>query len=226
MLKFWFCRLLFIFTIKDQSIEDVLENCVKGGILTKIIEQQISYESKLEMFSLPIYPFVIRILPDGDRLKRPVPVGDRSSVHVKLLSQNKNLMGMLTSTVFTRKSNPELLLVFKSGAGTVCIHMRGVVIKNGQFGWWIKGGIWPLAVLPASVFKKQKCFFVLFFSIMVFFCCGKVFFSAFFFFKMCFFFLNHAGESQVLQIFIAISEFLGNSFINFPQNLVLLLRGQ
>ena len=44
------------------------------------------------------------------------------------------------------------------------------------------------AVLPASVFKKQKCFFVLFF-IMVFFCCGKVFFSAFFSSKCVFFFL-------------------------------------
>ena len=41
---------------------------------------------------------------------------------------------------------------------------------------------------------------------MVFFCCGKVFFSAFFSSK-CVFFLNHAGESQVLQILIAISEF-------------------
>ena len=36
----------------------------------------------------------------------------------------------------------------------------------------------------------------------------------------------HAGESQVLQIFIAISEFHGNSLINFPQNLILVLRGQ
>ena len=76
-----------------------------------------------------------------------------------------------------------------------------------------------------QVFLKNKSGFLCFFFIVVFFCCGKVFISAFFSSK-CIFFLNHAGKSQVLQIFIAISEFLGNSFINFPQNLVLLLRGQ
>ena len=41
---------------------------------------------------------------------------------------------------------------------------------------------------------------------MVFFCCGKVF-LVLFFLQNVFFFLNHAGESQVLQILIAISEF-------------------
>ena len=60
-------------------------------------------------------------------------------------------------------------------------------------------------VLPASVFKKQKCFFVLFFHHGVFLLWKRVF-SAFFSSK-CVFFLNHAGESQVLQILIAISEF-------------------
>ena len=81
-----------------------------------------------------------------------------------------------------------------------------------------------MALLPASVFKKQKYFFVLFLS-WCFFVVEKCFLVLFFTSK-CVFFLNHAGKSQVLQILIAISEFLGNSFINFPQNLVLLLRGQ
>ena len=43
------CRLLFIVTIKEQSIEEVFENCIKVGILTKIIEQQISCESKFSV---------------------------------------------------------------------------------------------------------------------------------------------------------------------------------
>ena len=41
---------------------------------------------------------------------------------------------------------------------------------------------------------------------MVFFCCGKVF-LVLFFLQNVFSFLNHPGESQVLQILIAISEF-------------------
>ena len=44
----------------------------------------------------------------------------------------------------------------------------------------------------------------------MFFCCGKVFFCAFF----------------PQKFFIKISGFLRSSLINFPQNLVLLLRGQ
>ena len=57
-----------------------------------------------------------------------------------------------------------------------------------------------------QVFLKNKSVFLCFFFIMVFLGYGKVFFSAFFSSK-CVFFLNHAGESQVLQILIAISEF-------------------
>ena len=51
------------------------------------------------------------------------------------------------------------------------------------------------SVLPASVFKKQKCFFVVFFHYGVFLLWKSVF-SAFFSSK-CGFFLNHAGKSQV-----------------------------
>ena len=49
------CRLLFIVTIKEQSIEEVFENCIKVGILTKIIEQQISCESK---FSATVVAYI------------------------------------------------------------------------------------------------------------------------------------------------------------------------
>ena len=124
---------MFIFTIKDQSIEDVLENCVRGGILTKIIEQQISYESKLNMFPLSTYPYVIRMVcafqmligSKGDvpfgpwfkwrrLLKRSVPIGDRISVHVKLLSQNKLSNRNIDKHSFHKKEQSGLLLVFKS----------------------------------------------------------------------------------------------------------------
>ena len=49
------CRPLFIVTIKEQSIEEVFENCIRVGILTKIIEQQISCESK---FSTTIVAYI------------------------------------------------------------------------------------------------------------------------------------------------------------------------
>ena len=111
----------------------------------------------------------------------------------------------------------DLFTYFSRCTKHVCITQTS---KLKLFWWQVTN-----SVLPASVFKN-KSVFLCFFFIVVFFCCGKVFLSAFFSFKMCFIFLNHAGKSQVLQIFIAISEFLGNSFINFPQNLVLLLRGQ
>ena len=58
------CRLLFIVTIKEQSIEDVFENCIKVGILTKVIEKQISSESKfnvviiVDILFVHIYPKV------------------------------------------------------------------------------------------------------------------------------------------------------------------------
>ena len=52
------CRLLFIVTIKEQSIEEVFENCIKVGILTKIIEQQISCESKFSVIVVAHIRFV------------------------------------------------------------------------------------------------------------------------------------------------------------------------
>ena len=76
-----------------------------------------------------------------------------------------------------------------------------------------------------QVFLKNKSVSLCFFFIVVFFCCGKVFFSAFFL-QNVFFFLYHDSESQVLQIFIVLSKFLGDSLINFPQNLILPLEGQ
>ena len=66
-----------------------------------------------------------------------------------------------------------------------------------------------IAVLPASVFKKQKCFFVLFFHGSVFFVVEKCF-LVIFFFKMCFFFFYHAGDSRVLQFNITIYRFLSD----------------
>ena len=72
--------------------------------------------------------------------------------------------------------------------------------------------------------QKTKVFLCFLLLIVFFFCCEKVFLV--FFSSKCTFFLYYAGKSQVLQIFITISEFLRTSLINFPQNLVLLLRGQ
>ena len=76
----------------------------------------------------------------------------------------------------------------------------------------------------SSCSPPSKCFCAFFKHHSVF-CCGIVFFSAFFS-SRCVFFPLLCWRSQVLQIFITISGFLRTSLINFPQNLVLLLRGQ
>ena len=65
-----------------------------------------------------------------------------------------------------------------------------------------------IAVLPASVFKKQV-FFCAFFSSWCFFCCGKVFFCAFFFFKMCFFFLIMLAKVKFCKFSLQFLCFLG-----------------